>query len=281
MAMSPSVLDSPLWRNCYLTVGALRQPLEQASSLARHFRDLGYTRLRDFLDRHGSMPSIGLCKDILASVEFASPRLRSLAASHFIQQLSTWNLIATPILYGPSAPVGIIAALHGWSFRNKAFIILRNQDIYRLMHQLPSLPVMLNDALDITVAPNWSTVWRTDLSLDKTVLPVLSDLKFRLQHNALGLRKKHTYHTTEVMCPHGCPIVESAKHLFWECPIASQTWTTVLRPLQPLLESQLQWKGIAYLLDLSFSDSAWQTQHCADIECTASFDAISPMASSK
>lgn len=249
-------LEVPLWRNAKLVVGALERPFEVASTLAHHFRDNGYICVRDFVSRHGSLPTTATCKQLLQDDDFASPRLRSLAASHFVNQLTNWGLLTGSVTFGPSLPPLFRSALHGWSYRGTLFVNHTNRSLYRLLHKLPVFDTMPNVALAIDAAPDWKTCWRAELSLDKFVLPVLSDLKYRLQHNALSLRKKHAYHTNDTRCPHGCLETESAKHLFWTCDIAARTWESVLLPIDSLCDQPITWSAVAYMQQLQFTKTA-------------------------
>ncbi|OWZ06370.1 RNA-dependent DNA polymerase [Phytophthora megakarya] len=245
--------EMPIWLNFLFTVQAKKKPFEGTSTLAEHFRTQGYIRLRDFIERHGQTATKSLCLHILTDIDFASPRLRTLAASHFIKQLQDWRVLPLLTPYGPYVPVELTSATHAWSFKGKLLTRIKNRDFYRLLHTLPTIPTQPNSALEVDVAPEWDKMWRTELNLDKILLPILADLKFRLQHNGLNVRRKYRYHTEDTNCPHGCAAKETVKHLFWSCPIVHAVWIKLLRCIAPYLQSDMQWKSVVYLLDLKFT----------------------------
>eukprot|EP00644_Phytophthora_capsici_P012283 jgi/Phyca11/119496/e_gw1.38.325.1 len=88
---------------------------------------------------------------------------------------------------------------------------------------------------------------------DKYVLPILSDLRFRMQHNRLNVRKKYRYTASDTNCPHGCPHTESVKHLFWTYKIAREIWPEFLDPISMLAEISITWEGVAYMTNLHFT----------------------------
>ncbi|KAL7684361.1 hypothetical protein Plhal304r1_c036g0111201 [Plasmopara halstedii] len=69
--------------------------------------------------------------------------------------------------------------------------------------------------------------WRFQYRLDRHVLPVCFDHKFRPQHNALKLRYKFRWNTEVISsnsCVHECTNVEDAQHVFWACRVAIHQW---------------------------------------------------------
>ncbi|GMF65554.1 unnamed protein product [Phytophthora lilii] len=96
--------------------------------------------------------------------------------------LKRFNLI-TPLVEptnGPCRPAIIEAAYHNWRFENQPVVDMANRD----------------------------------------VLPICEDLKFRVQHNALGFLYKFHWRTNVAspdQCIHDCSAKENAVHLFWEC----------------------------------------------------------------
>lgn len=241
------LVDAPLWDNPHFRVGRLRRSLAKASTLCCRFRDLGYLRLRDFVERHGCLPSVELCTRLLADEEFSASRLRSLAASHFVAMLSDWFDLSAPVPPGPSTPTAVSSALHGWRLRGTFVIDMHNRDFYRLLHKLRPLPCMPHGALGVASEPDWDKMWRREHSLDRDVLPVLGDLKFRLQHNALGVRVKYQWHTDDVNCVHGCPTIETPRHLFWDCPYAQALWQMYLPTLDEATMKPLDWEAVVFL----------------------------------
>lgn len=260
-----SRLDAPLWDNQFLRVGALRRTLQASSKICIHFRSLGYLRLRDFLDRRRpndedpdepvqSLPSAGALRAILDALNLRNPRLQSLAASQFLEKLSRWINASDPPTLGPSVPRDMISAAQDWRFKGRHFTEMNNRDLYRIIHKLPTIIQASHEALDIQTEPDWSTVWKRDISLDKDLLPILGDLKFRLLHNGLNFRVKYQWFTPDVKCVHGCDTVETAKHLFWDCPLAKTLWSLLLHHLQVAIATPITWASVTFLQDISLSD---------------------------
>lgn len=101
-------------------------------------------------------------------------------------------------------------------------------------------------------------MWKRERHLDRDVLPIYSDLKFRLQHNGLRLRHKHRYRTLDINCVFHCPAVETAKHLFWDCPTANTVWEKTLHPLRRYFQTPLQWSTVVYWTVLDLCTEACQ-----------------------
>ncbi|CAH0488952.1 unnamed protein product [Peronospora farinosa] len=230
-----SLLEAPLWDNHLFRVGGLQRPLAQSSQLCCLFRDLGYIRLRDFVDRHGALPSVDVCRPLLASVEFSSPRLRSLAVSHFVSTLDSWVNLSAPVALGPSPPdyFDLVSPRLAHSGDHGG----GDGQPTQLVRSLASRPV----------------------ALDLDVLPVLSDLKFRLQHNALNPRSKYQWRPVDVGCVHGCPAIETPRHLFWDCLYAQRLWSLFMPTLQSATSCPLSWEAVLYLMDIQLTPAASQT----------------------
>ena len=251
-----SAIDAPLWRNVNF-MPRTKCVLESAApSLACRFQALGYQRLRDFIERFGSVPTLEDGIQILQVYQDMRTETRSAATRYLRTCLLRWIPLDQGLPFGPAFPSAVSSALHGWSFHGRLFISLTNQKIYRVLHSLPKITSMPHSALGIAQAPDWTSMWKLELAYDREVLPILRDLKFRLQHNALGFRHKHRFHTVDINCSHGCDDPETAKHLFWDCRIVRPAWTATLRRLDALFASPPTWPSIVYLQDLAFTDSA-------------------------
>ncbi|KAI9913948.1 hypothetical protein PsorP6_005586 [Peronosclerospora sorghi] len=143
-------------------------------------------------------------------------------------------------------PEPITTTAHSWSFKGLRLPRIRNHDFYRLLHTLPPITTYPTAASNIEPAPDWDKLWKIELGLENILLPILSDLKFRMQHNGLKVRRKHKYHTTEVTCSHGCSGTEKVKHSFfgnvrlfnrygWNCSLLSHCiWKVHITYLQDL-----------------------------------------------
>ncbi|RHY86991.1 hypothetical protein DYB35_010640 [Aphanomyces astaci] len=94
--------------------------------------------------------------------------------------------------------------------------------------------------------PKWLNPAITlELSLDRHLLPIFGDIKFRLQHNALGFLYKFAWRHGSTNCVHGCDTPETAIHLFWDCPHAERIWKRYLTPLE-FIFGRLGWQDILF-----------------------------------
>ncbi|TDH71017.1 uncharacterized protein CCR75_008537 [Bremia lactucae] len=248
----------PYWQNHFLRANARGALTGRASTNASRFYDKGYVRLQDFVDRHGSFPTPSLCVEILENTSFPSPAKRSAAAGFFARQvgrLLNLSLGSTPS-QGLHRPADLCAAAYGWSFRGVDFLHGRNHEFYHILHRLPAITRLSHFSLGIASEPDWAVLWRRERSLDRDLLPVLADINYRLQHNVLNVRLKYRHRNSDILCVHGCGVVEDAQHLFWVCPIAQAAWDAVLTPFRDLVAGDLTWAAVVYLQGLLFMDSA-------------------------
>ncbi|TDH66136.1 hypothetical protein CCR75_001707 [Bremia lactucae] len=109
---------------------------------------------------------------------FSSPRHRTLAVSHFVTKIAQSTDLSAPVIF----------ALHGWRFRGLPVTAMQNSDFHRSLYTPPPIPIMPHTALKVPSEPNLAGIWRREQALDRDVLPILGDLKFRLQYNALNTR---------------------------------------------------------------------------------------------
>uniref|UniRef100_M4BZ64 Uncharacterized protein n=1 Tax=Hyaloperonospora arabidopsidis (strain Emoy2) TaxID=559515 RepID=M4BZ64_HYAAE len=91
-----------------------------------------------------------------------------------------------------------------------------------------------------------------ELLFDRFTPCVLANQKFRLQHNAVGVRRKHFYHSTDACCP----AVEFTRHLFRECSVASLC--PAANPYVTLVLQDINWANVVYLHKLHFTDASVQ-----------------------
>ena len=95
--------------------------------------------------------------------------------------------------------------------------------------------------------------------MDRHVLPIAADVKFRLQHNALGFRYKFWWRTdviTTSTCIHTCNVDETAIHMFWHCPVAHFQWEYYLVPFRAWVDGDISWSHILFLSSLPLLPSA-------------------------
>ncbi|ETO69137.1 hypothetical protein F444_14192 [Phytophthora nicotianae P1976] len=132
----------------------------------------------------------------------------------------------------------------------------RNHQFYHLLRKLPVIQQKQHLPLGIAVEPVWKDLWKRERSLDRDLLQIVADIKFRLQHNGLNVRKKYQNQTSDVLCVHGFDAVEDAEHLFWAYPVARAAWDFFLPNYRSLLQPEVTWSGVVYLYGMVFQPSA-------------------------
>ncbi|GMF36572.1 unnamed protein product [Phytophthora fragariaefolia] len=243
--------EAPLWNNFLFKVGTLKRTMEKSSQSTEHYRLKGYIRIQDMTSNYEGPVTLEMCQEILQDIDFDRQRLRSLAASVFFKHLRNWDLDKVVRNVGVPRPSNVASAAHAWTFRNMEFTSMKNKDLYRQLHDFPTIQSWPHQALDIE-----EKLWRTDLTLDKHILPILSDLRFRMQHNGLNVRRKYGYTNKDITCPHGCELKETVKHLFWDCEVAKTVWPLFTDPIRFLLEVPVSWESVAYMKLLHFTNSS-------------------------
>ncbi|KAF1331678.1 putative Pollike protein, partial [Globisporangium splendens] len=86
--------------------------------------------------------------------------------------------------------------------------------------------------------------------LRKILLPVFEDLQFRLAFRLLPVRSRFWFlqHSNPriIYCIRdGCDAVETEKHLFFECALATRLWEHIRNIMAPFVRSHLTWTMIA------------------------------------
>nr|CCA20407.1 conserved hypothetical protein [Albugo laibachii Nc14] len=99
-------------------------------------------------------------------------------------------------------------------------------------------------------------MWKRERHLDRDLLPIYIDLKFRLQHNGLTFRRKYRFHTSDIKCIFACDAVEAAQHLVWDFTLARTVWTTSLRSPDKYFRSPYEWSTVVYWTALDLTADA-------------------------
>ncbi|KAF1320888.1 Pol polyprotein, partial [Globisporangium splendens] len=242
----------PLWTNFRFLFGSTKRPMHKLSKHNVSLIDQGFTRLQDFVDQFGELPSEQALTRLLDGYDaFARPA----SQTYFIRTtLARFRMLSDGLwpVSGPHFPKHLEAAYHSWdlvlhSGTTKAFVQMTNADFARLLSKATSVPEVPFARLSVQPPSSLSTVWAQEHRANRYLLPVFGDMKYRLQHNALGFRYKFKWHTDVQLpstCVHGCIQDESAKHLFWECKIARHQWRYFLRPFEALTTSSLDWQDV-------------------------------------
>ncbi|GMF39157.1 unnamed protein product [Phytophthora lilii] len=129
---------------------------------------------------------------------------------------------------------------------------MANRDFVKLVlkaHKKSALPQLPLEQLGLTNFIVADDTWTKELYWDNHVLPVCKDLKFRVQHNALGFLYKFHWRTNVAspdQCIHNCSAKENAVHLFWECRVAQFQWDFFLRPFNVLFTQPAVWQMLLF-----------------------------------
>ncbi|DAZ95545.1 TPA: hypothetical protein N0F65_005237 [Lagenidium giganteum] len=116
------------------------------------------------------------------------------------------------------------------------FVTMENQHLYGLLYKLLPQDMQVNLPL-AQHAPNEDELWRLKLRLTSDLLPVFTDIRYCLRHNALGTRHKYQWNpSNDVTCPLCSDDLETPKHLFWICEIAPTLWSYFLEPLHDVYQ---------------------------------------------
>lgn len=244
---------APIWNNFWLVFGATKRPMFK---LSRHNVSLitaSYTRLQDFVDRHSNLPTHDIINTILTAYDdFERPASKTRFVNETMARL---GVITSPLpLQGPTFPTHVEAAHHPWHLRlrdnfSKPFVLMSSTDFVHALGPATEIPSLPLEQLKATAVRQPRDLWRTNYKGNKHLLPVFADLKYRLQHNALGLRYKFKWRTQVDLpstCVHGCVDDEDARHLFWTCSIAQHQWRWFTQPIRHLLQRRLTWEDALF-----------------------------------
>ena len=144
---------------------------------------------------------------------------------------------------GPIQTPRYFSACHRWRFGDFDLADLLVARIRKLIDKAVA-PVLPLSRLGLDSGPP-PAMWARNFKMRKHLLPVYADFLYRLQHNALylGYRLQHLPGDA-ILCHHGCGVLETAPHLFWYCPFATQVWAPWLNRFRPLFGSLLDWRSV-------------------------------------
>ncbi|KAF4135669.1 Reverse transcriptase (RNA-dependent DNA polymerase) [Phytophthora infestans] len=242
----------PFWDNIYFTFGKAKRPMSDVSAdTIVRLKELDFRRLQDYVDFNGTYVTPDLLEMLLDDADFARPRSKKRLVNDTVRRLSLITPGDGPY-YGPHRPTKVESACHGWCFNNVPVVDMANRDFVSLVLKArqtvktPNLPLRQLGLGGLILDDR---TWIAEYGWDRHVLPVCSDVKFRLQHNALGVRYKFKWRTqvdTSITCVHGCEDTEDAKHLFWECRVARVQWECYLKPFEDLIVGDIDWTLVVF-----------------------------------
>ena len=208
--------------------------------------EIGLNRLYDLFRSWG--PSVTGTTISLYLVSFSRCRVSGIGACYSF--LDNIHCLKEPLY---TYPIGSIQTPHYFNAfhccRFGAFDLaeLSVARIRKLIDK-PITPVLPLSRLGLDSGPP-PAMWARNFKMRKHLLPVYADFLYRLQHNALylGYRLQHLPGAA-ILCHHGCGVLETAPHLFWYCPFATQVWAPWLNRFRPLFGSLLDWRSVLLFL---------------------------------
>ncbi|RLN96798.1 hypothetical protein BBJ28_00020081 [Nothophytophthora sp. Chile5] len=238
----------PFWDNFCFLFGSTKRPMHRLSIHSSRLQQRGFCRLQDFVDYTGSYPTHELLDALLEDADFARPASKTRFIRDTLRRLNLLVHQDGPF-FGPTLPRSIESACHSWGFGEKLVVDMSNRDFVILLRQDSKIPALQLQQLHIADYQPSASVWRAEYSWDYHVLPVCADLKFRLQHNALGFRYKFKWRTKvdlPSLCVHGCSDDEDGQHLFWTCFVAKHQWQRYLLPFEAMIVGDFTWQMIVF-----------------------------------
>ncbi|RQM10836.1 hypothetical protein B5M09_012197 [Aphanomyces astaci] len=238
-------MTTPIWISpAFRTTTRL---LHQVSAHSSVFPALGLMRPLDFIQAHLDPPTAMQLADLL---RWSLPHHAAMKCGLAVgKPLAPLLARISPLPHGPHFPSNSCAVHHMWLFGATSIDRTTTATIRSLLPPPLPPPIPLHRLGMQLRSPNWALVWPRERDLDKYLLPVFADLKYRLQHNALGLLYKYAWRRDSTHCLHGCHTPETAQHLFWACPFASTLWQIYSAPLDTIF-GNIEWKSLLFMDDL-------------------------------
>ncbi|KAF0769850.1 hypothetical protein AaE_002651 [Aphanomyces astaci] len=202
--------------------------------------------MADFRRKLNAIPTESNLANFLRGHRVTSYRVSARQLVEKLPQPSTWAVASAS-----SLPRNFRASTLRWSFAlipgqdHISASSIKNKHLLALVtkNSSPEIP-WLRLAL---VEPPPTNAWLFELKMDKVLLPVFADFKYRLQHNALSFGYKQQWNIQRhSQCPFGCDSLETAQHLLWLCPIAKATWEFFLEFFVSLVQGPITWDQLVF-----------------------------------
>ncbi|KAI9913254.1 hypothetical protein PsorP6_006239 [Peronosclerospora sorghi] len=179
----------PFWYNLHFTFGKGKSPLSDVSNPTNSaLKSLGFSRLQDYVNLYGTY----VTKDILLSLLEVSTFARPTSRTRLVTDTMTrFNLLLPQDgpRHGPIRSPPVQSACHDLRLNVVLVIDMKNRDFVHLLSKNHpnkedvSLPLR---QLNVPSFHPTEDVWSIELTWDRYVLLVFLDVKYRLQHNAMG-----------------------------------------------------------------------------------------------
>ena len=257
--------DWPIWNNRVLAKNhGIDHTLHRAftnSNTRAHMRTIrgqGLLSFRDFITADGQpLSPQQLYTDITVRLSVNNPDLvvpRSACATLIRLVSAMWHNGKRLWLSSPSPPAENNNTLSNWHapptdntnmMENKGFTKYTNKKIRQLVESTePPRPQLKLIKINNTHA---TIDWKREHTILRQLAPSRRDLTMRILRNALPLGTKRIQwnvqtQTNCMMCDDGT--TESAKHLFWTCDFATQTWGHITRPWRNHRRGPIGWEDI-------------------------------------
>ncbi|KAI9905223.1 hypothetical protein PsorP6_014184 [Peronosclerospora sorghi] len=216
------------------------------------------TTLRQWADLHTSYGTTQwkpFVQDILLELIDVTAFVRPASRTRLINDtMARFNLILPQHdpLHGPMRSSLVESACHAWSLDGMLVVDMANRHFDHLLLKARRTSSSVQLPLHQLQVHNFhptQDMWRMELAWDRHVLPICSDVKYRLQHNAMGFLYKFQWRTQVSLssaCVHGCASIETASHLFWFCHVARDVWNYFLPPFAELIDGDFKWQHVLF-----------------------------------
>ena len=251
------LMDWPVWNNRLLSANhginnALHRAFSNSSTRSQmhEIRKMGFTKFRDFMhsngvimDGHSLYTTVTVSLSVNASdvivTQNACASLSRILTALWANTTKNWLRLTSESdhhnnthtkWYPQSAPKQSFTSMNNASLTKLVTEAESNSPHPKLI-SLNNRPITIN--------------WTRERSLLKQLAPSRRDLLLRLSRNALPLGIKRIHWQTQ--CQTTCMLcandtVETAHHLFWDCPFAKLVWGRLHRPWRNHTGAELEWR---------------------------------------
>ena len=243
-------------------------------------RSLGFTAFKDYMHPNGTMMSASdlyTAVTVRSSVYDVVHVVPQTACASLLRKVNAlWLNTERKWLHLSSAQTAN-NNITWWpkSGGKSAFNTANNKALSRMLQdseRIPSQPRTINTRhgpIDIC--------WKKEADILAVLAPSRRDLLRRLVRNALPVGSKRIHWTTPtqtlcMLCTE--EKIETAKHLFWDCQFAKDTWGSITSPWRTQRNTNITWKEIlkGYEVKLGLSrnkhtERMWAIVRACTIRC--------------
>ena len=213
-------------------------------------RKLGFTAFEDFMHSNGTIMSeeefyttVTVHLSVINAEEivprWACGRLIRIIAALWANTTRKW------LLSSSNTPNIHMTTWWHTECKDTSYELTNNKQLSRMVSSTDPPPPSVR-LINLHSSPT-SICWKRERTALKVLAPSRRDLLLRLIRNALPLGAKRIHWDTNVQT--ACMLcdsntVETAEHLFWECPYAKEVWNQLPAPWRNHSRSTITWAEI-------------------------------------